>query len=99
MTKRLYILAHAAAAFIEKHYPQAKEWDDLVGWCAWYISNAFMCALFRGDGSISALAAARPVNCPEDGQIAYKQAQDGACVFIDMLIIEDKDPEALEKFA
>jgi len=90
--QQLNTLAHVAASFIERHYPQAREWDDLVGWCTWYISHGFMCALPTKNGTIGALCAARTVNGPEDGQIAYKHAQDGQCVFIDLLIITDKSP-------
>jgi len=91
MNVELLMHSKAAAKFIIKHHPQAGEWDNIIEWCAWYISNSFMAALHHPDGRIAALVAARPVNCPEDGNIPYKHAEDGPCIFIDFLAIEDHE--------
>jgi len=91
MNKELYSHARTAAIFVQKHHPQAREWPNIIEWCAWYISNGFMTSLRDDDGKILALAAARPVNCPEDGNIPYKHAHDGKCIFIDFLAIEDHE--------
>lgn len=94
----LYKAACASSEFIKKHHPQAEEWDDVVGWCAWYISNGFMVAMHRRDGSIGALACARPVNDPEDGNIPYKHVENGRCIFVDFMAIEDHDALVLPAF-
>jgi hypothetical protein len=84
--------ACAAARFIEEHHPESREWEDLVGWCAWFISHGFMAAMHR-DGKITAIAAVRPVNCAEDGHIPYKHATDGKCIFVDLFIVADHSSE------
>ena len=98
--KELYMAACKASEFIKKHYPSAREWDDPVGWCAWYVSNGFMVALHEPEtGKILALVAARPVNSPEDGNIPYKHVENGSCIFIDLLLIEEGDPLIIPAFA
>jgi|SRR5215471_2144103 len=89
----------ASAEFIKRHHPQAEHWDNILGWCAWYISNGFMVALHREDLTILALACARPVNDPQDGNIPYKYCEDGDCIFIDFMAIEDHDRFVLPAFA
>jgi hypothetical protein len=99
MSTDLLVESHKAAAFVERHWPQSLEWPDVIGWAAWYISNGFMAALHRADGTIAALAAARPVNDPDDGYIPYKHIKSGEFIFVDFLAIEDHAPLALTAFA
>jgi hypothetical protein len=100
MTTELQYHAEKAALFILRHHPQAKEWADLAGWCAWYISNGFMASIRDENHRIIALAAGRPLNDPQDGNIPYKFTRDGSCVFIDFLAIEkDADPQVYEALA
>jgi hypothetical protein len=82
-----------------EHWPGAKDWPDPIGWCAWYISNGFMATLHKKNGEIGAMAAARPVNCPEDGDTPYKHAKDGDCIFVDFLAVDDGERLALPGFA
>jgi hypothetical protein len=98
MDKELYMAACRSSEFIKRHHQQAQEWEDPVGWCAWYISNGFMVAMHRPDGSIGALACGRPVNDPEDGNIPYKFCENGPCIFIDFMAIEDHDALVLPAF-
>jgi len=96
--EKIFHLARQAALFIQKHHPQAKEWDNIIEWCVWYISNSFMGALRNEEGKICALIAARPVNDPDDGNIPYKHASDGQCIYIDFLAIEDREPRVYAAF-
>ncbi len=99
MNPDLFLEACEAAKFMIRHYPQAKDWIDPIGYCAWYISNGFMAFLRKDDGTIVAMAAARPVTCADDGQIPFKHAHDGQCIFIDFLAIEGEQAVALPGFA
>jgi hypothetical protein len=98
MTAELLTEATRCAEFLKKHWPQANEWPDPIGWAAWYISNGWMATLHRNDYSIAAMAAGRPVNCVADGDIPFKHAKDGPCIFIDFLAIEDSERLALPGF-
>jgi hypothetical protein len=82
-----------------KHDSSVAEWEDPVSWCAWYIRHGFM-VMLRGEEShkLLALAAARPVNDTRDGNIPYKYAEDGPCIFVDFLAIEESHPLILPTF-
>jgi hypothetical protein len=102
MNKELYDVACKAAEFIKKNHPQAEEWKDIISYCAWYISHGLMVALFHPvyDETIVALACARPVNDPQDGNIPYKYCLDGDCIYIDFMAIEEgeRDPSILAAY-
>ena len=97
--RELYKAACASYEFARRYDPQMEQWEDPVGWFMWYISNGFCVAMHRGDGSIGALACGRPVNDPGDGNIAYKFCENGPCIFIDFLAIEDHDALVLPAFS
>jgi hypothetical protein len=98
MDKEIYKLACAAYQFSRKHHPQMEEWEDPVSYFYWYVSNGFMVTMSRSDGVIEALACGRPVNDPQDGNIPYKFCENGPCIFIDFLAIENRDPLVLPAF-
>ena len=87
-----------AAAFLQEHYPPVFNWDDPIGTCAWYLSNGFMAMMLRDDGSIAALASARPVDEPGDGAVPYRYNEKGACIFVDLLVSENV-PLAIKGFS
>lgn len=100
MNYRLYSAARIAAEFMIRHDPSVESWEDPIGWCAWYIDHGFLVGLRSIEsGGTKALAAARPVNHPRDGDTPYKYATGGPCVFVDFLAIEDHDPMVLPTFA
>ncbi len=99
MNPDLFIEAAESAQFMVKHHPPAREWVDVIGWCAWYISNGFLGLLRHADGTIAAMAAARPVNCYDDGLTPFKHAKDGKTIFVDLLIIDGKQALAIPGFA
>jgi hypothetical protein len=98
MNAELYDAACAAAEFIKRNHPQAKEWDDVISYCAWYIDHGFMAVMHSEDGTIGALACGRPVNDPQDGNIPYKYCEDGSCIYIDFMAIKDHAPWVLHGF-
>ena len=87
-----------AAAFLQEHYPPVFNWDDPIGTCAWYLSNGFMAMMLRDDGSIAALASARPVDKPGDGAVPYRYNDKGECIFVDLLVSENV-PLAIKGFS
>lgn len=98
--RELYMMACAASEFMKKHDPSVASWDDPVGWCQWYLSHGFMVILHDPvTYKIVALAAARPVLDPVDGNIPYKYVENGPCIFIDFLAIEDHNSMILPAFA
>jgi hypothetical protein len=98
MNPKLYEAASKSADFIQQYHPQAKEWDDVIGYCAWYISHGFMSAMHDRNGEIVALACVRPVNDPQDGNIPYKYCEGGDCIYVDFLAISGHDVLALPAF-
>lgn len=98
MNTQLFIDAAEAATFMTKHHPPAREWVDVIGWCAWYISNGFLGMIRHQDGTIAAMAAARPVNCYDDGLMPFKHVKDGQTIFVDLLIIDGPQAFAIPGF-
>lgn len=94
----LFLDACRVANFIQKHYPPAQNWDDPVGWAGFFLGRGFTGIILDENHEIAALAAARPVEKPEDGSVAYLYDETGDCLFVDLIVIPKPIPGAFLAF-
>jgi hypothetical protein len=99
MNDKLMVDAERFSAFMTKHYPPAREWEDPVGYCAWYISKGYTAVVVDEDGEkIVAMCAMRPVDRPGFGVLPFYFNEEGKSLHIDLLIDTLADERAIMAF-
>lgn len=94
MTQELQADVEKFARFIFENYPPSHHWEDLYGYCAWYISKGYIITLVGNEGEIIALCAIRPVERPGLGCLPFYCNDYGDCLHIDLLIDNTTTPLA-----
>ncbi len=89
--------AERFGAFLLEEYPRAREWEDPVGFCAWYIGMGYI-AVVVDDQKIVAMCAMRPVDRPGFGVLPYYYNEQGRSIHIDLLIDTLDDERAIMAF-
>src|SRR5258708_16366999 len=74
------------SVFFLNNYAPAKNWEDPLGYSAWYISHGYLAMVLEDNGEILGVATARPVAEPSHGACAYAHNADGDCLFLDCLV-------------
>ena len=74
------------ASFFLDNYAPAEQWEDPLGYSAWYISHGYLAMVLKEDGEILGVATARPVSDPSHGACAYAHDDRGSCIFVDCLV-------------
>jgi hypothetical protein len=99
MNDKLMEDAKRFSGFMLKEYPCAREWEDPVGYCAWYISKGYTAVVVDEDGEkIVAMCAMRPVDRPGFGVLPFYFNEQGKSLHIDLLIDTLDDDRAIMAF-
>ncbi len=73
------------SAFISENYPPSHNWEDIEGYCRWYIGMGYIITLVK-DEKLVALCAIRPVERPGMGCLPFYANEQGSCLHIDLFI-------------
>src|SRR5437762_9559260 len=72
--------------FFLDNYAPSQNWEDPLGYSAWYISHGYLAMVMSEHGEILGVATARPVSEPSHGTQHYAHNERGTCIFVDCLV-------------